>query len=91
MDMARKFLQMGSSRARRHANHKTGRKYEVDKGAPVSRRGQIEGRISKALLRAVAAGEKDQKYLELKRDIAQGMKLSMLHFEAANTLPCCHR
>lgn len=31
MDMARKFLQMGYTRSRRYANHKTGRKYE--KGA----------------------------------------------------------
>lgn len=28
MDMARKFLQMGITRARRYANHKTGRKYD---------------------------------------------------------------
>ena len=28
-DMARKFLQMGWSRARRYANHKGGRKYDV--------------------------------------------------------------
>jgi hypothetical protein len=28
MDMARKFLQMGWTRARRYANHKTGRKYD---------------------------------------------------------------
>ncbi|MEO7801625.1 MAG: DUF4385 domain-containing protein [Ginsengibacter sp.] len=28
MDMARKFLQMGNTRARRYANHKSGRKYE---------------------------------------------------------------
>lgn len=27
MDMARKFLQMGYTRARRYANHKSGRKY----------------------------------------------------------------
>ncbi|MBD1855286.1 MULTISPECIES: DUF4385 domain-containing protein [Leptolyngbya] len=33
MDMARKFLQMGYTRARRYANHKSGRKY--DKGAQV--------------------------------------------------------
>src|SRR5215207_6307946 len=29
MDMARKFLQMGYTRARRYANHKSGRKYVV--------------------------------------------------------------
>ena len=30
MDMARKFLQMGYTRARRYANHASGRKYEAD-------------------------------------------------------------
>ena len=30
MDMARKFLQMGFTRARRYANHKSGRKYSSD-------------------------------------------------------------
>jgi len=30
MDMARKFLQMGWTRARRYANHRSGRKWSVD-------------------------------------------------------------
>ena len=30
MDMCRKFLEMGFTRARRYANHKNGRKYGVD-------------------------------------------------------------
>lgn len=30
MDMARKFLQMGYTRSRRYANHKSGRKYAAD-------------------------------------------------------------
>lgn len=30
MDMARKFLQMGFTRARRYANHPSGRKYDKD-------------------------------------------------------------
>jgi hypothetical protein len=30
MDMARKFLQMGFTRSRRYANHKSGRKYAED-------------------------------------------------------------
>ena len=33
MDMARKFLQMGWTRARRYANHRSGRKYDPDTGA----------------------------------------------------------
>lgn len=32
MDMARKFLQMGITRARRYANHKSGRKYDQETG-----------------------------------------------------------
>jgi len=31
-DMARKFLQMGFTRARRYANHKSGRKWSPDRG-----------------------------------------------------------
>ncbi len=31
MDMARKFLQMGYTRSRRYANHKSGRKYGTDR------------------------------------------------------------
>ena len=32
MDMARKFLQMGFTRARRYANHRSGRKYDPETG-----------------------------------------------------------
>jgi hypothetical protein len=32
MDMARKFLQMGFTRAHRYANHKSGRKWSPDRG-----------------------------------------------------------
>lgn len=38
MDMARKFLQMGYTRARRYANHKTGKKY--DGPVPDDKKGQ---------------------------------------------------
>lgn len=33
MDMARKFLQMGFTRARRYANHRSGRKWTKDRAA----------------------------------------------------------
>jgi hypothetical protein len=36
-DMARKFLQMGWTRARRYANHAGGRKYDPDSGAELPR------------------------------------------------------
>ena len=38
MDMARKFLQMGMTRARRYANHKSGQKY--DGPVPAGKKGQ---------------------------------------------------
>ncbi len=34
MDMARKFLQMGWTRARRYANHSSGKKYGAGKVSP---------------------------------------------------------
>ena len=37
MDMARKFLQMGYTRSRRYANHKSGRKYDKDSKAILER------------------------------------------------------
>jgi len=36
-DLARKFLQMGYTRARRYANYKGGRKYDPDDGHPLER------------------------------------------------------
>lgn len=38
MDMARKFLQMGFTRSRRYANHKSGQKY--DGAVPMNKKGQ---------------------------------------------------
>lgn len=38
MDLARKFLQMGYTRARRYANHRTGQKY--DGPVPADKKGQ---------------------------------------------------
>ncbi|HVF81497.1 MAG TPA: DUF4385 domain-containing protein [Flavisolibacter sp.] len=38
MDMARKFLQMGYTRSRRYANHKSGKKYEGP--VPTDKKGQ---------------------------------------------------
>lgn len=37
MDMARKFIQMGYTRARRYANHPSGRKYDPTTGAELPR------------------------------------------------------
>jgi hypothetical protein len=49
MDMARKFIQMGWTRARRYANHRTGQKYEG--AVPKEKRGQsgAHGRAKRPL------------------------------------------
>ncbi|MGV3586862.1 MAG: DUF4385 domain-containing protein [Adhaeribacter sp.] len=43
-DMARKFLQMGYTRARRYANHKSGRKYAQNPQLEESREAEKEAR-----------------------------------------------
>jgi Domain of unknown function (DUF4385) len=44
-DMARKFLQMGWTRARRYANHSGGRKYDRTTGAELPRTEDAERRL----------------------------------------------
>ncbi len=57
MDMARKFIQMGFTRARRYANHKSGKKY---KGAvPADKKGQ-SGAHGRPVLPPVKDEEKAQ-------------------------------
>lgn len=43
-DMARKFLQMGYTRSRRYANHKSGRKYKQNPQKESSKEAQMEAR-----------------------------------------------
>jgi hypothetical protein len=43
-DMARKFLQMGYTRSRRYANHKSGRKYKHNPQKERSKEAQIKAR-----------------------------------------------
>ncbi|KAI9725225.1 MAG: hypothetical protein M1828_003406 [Chrysothrix sp. TS-e1954] len=80
MDMARKFLQMGMTRAGRYANHKGGRKYEAerdDHGRKVEKsrpskdadwRGRSEKREASNIFRGVWEDCKErQKYLDGKK------------------------
>jgi hypothetical protein len=43
-DMARKFLQMGYTRSRRYANHRSGRKYQRNPQTETSQAARIEAR-----------------------------------------------
>ena len=66
-DMARKFLQMGWTRARRYANHKGGRKYDRKTGAELPRAEDAEKAAAAAVFyeRYVAARQHPE-YLRLK-------------------------
>lgn len=67
MDMARKFLQMGYTRARRYANHRSGRKYG-DGGVELPREEDPQKAESAAVFYEIWQEVKeDEKYLELKR------------------------
>lgn len=48
-DMARKFLQMGWTRARRYANHKSGRKYDKTTGGELPRIDDLEKAAAAAI------------------------------------------
>ncbi|KAF9694688.1 hypothetical protein EKO04_007603 [Ascochyta lentis] len=47
MDMSRKFLQMGMTRAKRYANHRGGRKYDQATGEALVKEEDFEGRAEK--------------------------------------------
>jgi hypothetical protein len=67
MDMARKFLQMGYTRARRYANHKSGRKY-----APGTRKllpheeDHEKAQSAKIFYQKWKKAREDKKYLQLR-------------------------
>ena len=66
-DMARKFLQMGYTRARRYANHPGGRKY--DESGEVKPRAQdaVKAHSANIFAKAWKKVRENQSYLELKR------------------------
>ena len=67
MDMARKFLQMGYTRARRYANHQSGKKYSQD-GKPVTpRENNAEKATAAEIFRAKwKRVREDKDYLRMK-------------------------
>ena len=68
MDMARKFLQMGYTRARRYANHKSGRKWSVDKQQRLPLAADIKkAEAARCFYEAWEKARNDALYLQLKR------------------------
>lgn len=67
MDMARKFLQMGYTRARRYANHKSGRKYKEDtKEVLVREEDAVKAESARIFYEKWKKAREDKKYLEMK-------------------------
>ncbi|MBE9463600.1 DUF4385 domain-containing protein [Dyadobacter subterraneus] len=70
-DMARKYLQMGFTRARRYANYKGGKKYDKDHDYQLLEKGT--GQLEKAEAAAIfftkwKDAESNPKYADLKKD-----------------------
>ena len=68
MDMARKFLQMGWTRARRYANHKGGRKYAAD-GSELPRGDDpVKAESAAIFYERYAAARDDPEYARLRKE-----------------------
>ncbi len=68
MDMARKFLQMGYTRSRRYANHKSGRKYAEAGGTVMARQEDAEkAECARIFYEKWKEAREDKDYLEQKR------------------------
>lgn len=68
MDMARKFLQMGYTRARRYANHKSGRKYrEGTREILVREEDTVKAESAQIFYEKWKQAREDRVYLELKK------------------------
>jgi len=68
MDMARKFLQMGYTRSRRYANHKSGRKYKEGTKEILEREEDaIKAESAKIFYEKWKKAREDKKYMELKK------------------------
>lgn len=68
MDMARKFLQMGYTRSRRYANHKSGRKYkEGTKEVLAREEDTVKAESAKIFYEKWKKAREDAIYLEMKK------------------------
>ena len=69
MDMARKFLQMGYTRSRRYANHKSGRKYkEGTKEVLQPEEDLVKAESARIFYEKWKKAREDKKYVALKKE-----------------------
>ena len=68
MDMARKFLQMGYTRSRRYANHKSGRKYQEGTREVLQREEDaVKAESARIFYEKWKKAREDKKYLDWKK------------------------
>ncbi|MBT2679905.1 DUF4385 domain-containing protein [Bacillus sp. ISL-35] len=68
MDMARKFLQMGYTRARRYTNYKGGRKYDDDGKVKERQNDPVKAESAAIFMGKWKQARTDQEYLEMKKE-----------------------
>jgi hypothetical protein len=68
MDMARKFLQMGYTRARRYTNYKGGRKYDEDGKVKERQIDPVKAKSAAIFMDKWKLARTDEEYLELKKE-----------------------
>lgn len=68
MDMARKFLQMGYTRARRYTNYKGGRKYDEDGKLKERQNDPVKAESAHIFMEKWKQARTDQEYLEMKKE-----------------------
>ena len=69
MDMARKFLQMGWTRARRYANHRSGRKYDPDSAEVLPRQEDpVKAESARIFYARYVAAREDPDYKRMKAE-----------------------
>lgn len=74
MDMARKFLQMGFTRARRYASHRSGRKYDERGNVAASAPDPEKARAAEVFQRAWQRVERDAQYRAAREAHAKRLK-----------------
>lgn len=68
MDMARKFLQMGYTRARRYTNYKGGRKYDEDGKVKERQIDPVKAESAAIFMEKWKQARTDEEYLEKKKE-----------------------
>ncbi len=67
MDMARKFLQMGYTRSRRYANHRSGHKYDAEDNVLPREEDPVKAESARIFYAKYQQAKSDPDYLRLKK------------------------